>query len=44
MVLGQQHAAPVLALLLDLVRAVKLLLQHGSDLEKNTRLNFDKKT
>ena len=34
--LGQQHAPAVLALLLHLVCPVKLLLQHGADLQKET--------
>ncbi len=38
-VLGLQHPASVLALLLHLVGAVELFLQHGSDLEKK-QLNF----
>ena len=36
--LGQQHAPPVLALLLHLVGAVELLLQHGADLQTKIEL------
>ena len=37
--LGQQHAAPVLPLLLDLVGPVKLLLQHRADLQHKEGLS-----
>ena len=38
-VLGQQHAPPVLALLLHLVGPVELLLEHGADLDKKKIVN-----
>ena len=39
-ILGEQHAAPVLALLLHLVGSVVLLLQQGSDLGEKECYNI----